>query len=305
MSSVNVTKEPLVSVILPFLNGWPAFEPALRSILNQTYRNWELLLCDDGSKDGSLELARAIHDPRVLVWSDGQSLGLAARLNECIDRAKGSLIARMDADDLSYPRRLERQVAFLDSHPDVDVVGCRMLIFGEDGEPLGKRGLPLHHEGIVANPALGFGLAHPTWMARAEWYGRHRYDPTAIRFEDIELLYRAYRTSRFANLPEILYGYREMRGGLRKRYKTRLGRIRYLNARRGELGMGLLARATAAESVKVVADAFLSATSMRYKMLRGREGRLNAAELAEWRSVFEEESALSSAPLAAPREAGA
>jgi glycosyltransferase involved in cell wall biosynthesis len=291
-------QDPLVSVILPFLNGGPAFEPALGSMLRQSYRNWELLLCDDGSTDGSLELARGLRDPRVTVWSDSKTKGLAARLNECIERARGVYIARMDADDLSYPQRLERQVAFLESHARIDVVGCPMLIFGEEGEPLGRRSAPEDHAGIVANPALGFGLAHPTWMARAAWYRRHRYDPAAVRYEDAELLQRSHTSSQFANLPDLLYGYREMRGGFRKRLKTRLGRIRYLAARRSDLGTGLLLRAAAAESVKTLADAALTATSTRYSMLRRREDPLNALELAEWRNVMA--SATQPASAAAP-----
>lgn len=281
----NPMETPLVSVILPFLNGGPAFEPALRSMLQQTYTNWELLLCDDGSSDGSLELARSLNDPRVTVWSDGKTKGLAARLNECIGRARGAVIARMDADDISYPDRLRQQLDYLVAHPEVDVVGCCMLICGEDGSPIGKRSAPAEHEGIVRTPALGFGLAHPTWMARAAWYRRNLYDPTALRFEDIELLYRALPGSRFANLTQALYGYREMRGGLKKRFKTRLGRIRYLAARRQEFGTGLFVRATIAESVKVVLDAGLTAVSGRYQWLRLREAELTPAELAEWRTV--------------------
>ena len=281
----NPIESPLVSVILPFLNGGPAFEPALRSILGQTYTNWELLLCDDGSTDGSLELACSLKDPRIVVWSDGQTKGLAARLNECIARARGTVIARMDADDISYPDRLRQQVAYLVEHQEVDVVGCAMLICGEDGSPIGKRSAPSEHELIVRAPALGFGLAHPTWMARAEWYRRNPYDPTALRFEDIELLYRSLPGSRFANLTQPLYGYREMRGGLKKRFKTRLGRIRYLAARRHTFGTGLFVKAAVAESIKVVLDAGLTAVSGRYQWLRMRETELTPAELTEWRGV--------------------
>ena len=270
--------------MLPFLNAGSAFAPALLSIQNQTYQNWELLLCDDGSKDGSLELAQSINDPRIKVWSDSQSKGLAARLNECITKAQGPLIARMDADDISYPDRIERQVAFLQSHPNIDLLGCQMLICGEDGEPFGKRRLPLEHHNIIASPALGFGLAHPTWMVRAAWYRQHLYDSTALRFEDVELLYRSYKTSQFANLPEILYGYREMRGGLKKRFKTRLGRVKYLNARSQNRSTAI--KAAAAECIKVAADAVLTTTGSRYKMLRRREEPLTPQELATWNQVL-------------------
>jgi hypothetical protein len=194
----------------------------------------------------------------------------------------------MDADDVSYPDRLRQQCEYLQKHADVEVVGCPMLICGEDGSPLGKRSVPLDHAGIVANPALGFGLAHPTWMARASWYRAFLYDASALRFEDIELLYRAHGRSRFANVPAVLYGYREMRGGFRKRLKTRLGRVRYLCARNRELGKGLFLRATAAEACKVVMDAALAASSTRYQWLRVREEGLSPTEQIEWSNLLEE-----------------
>ena len=288
-NAVN-TGSPLVSVLMPFLNGGDGFKAALQSILNQTYDNWELLLCDDGSSDGSLELARSIRDERITAWSDGKRKGLAERLNECIDRARGEFIARMDADDVSYPERFRCQVEFLSTHPEIDLVGCSMLIFGEDGDSLGKRRLPAKHEQIVANPSLGFGVAHPTWMARAPWFHQHRYDASAVRYEDVELLYRSYKTSRFANLPELLYGYREMRGGFHKRLKTRIGRVRYLHLRHDNSERWTAYRAALMESVRIVSDAVLVAASARYAMLRLREERLSESETANWRNVFDSAS---------------
>jgi glycosyltransferase involved in cell wall biosynthesis len=277
---------PLVTILMPFYNAGKGFKAALTSILNQTYENWELLLCDDGSTDGSLTIARSIRDERVIVWSDGKRKGLAGRLNECIDRARGEFMARMDADDVSYPERFLKQVEFLLSHPEIDLVGCEMLIFGEDGSPLGQRRLPEEHEGIVARPHLGFGLAHPTWMARATWFRKFRYDPAALRYEDAEMLYRSFRSSRFANLPEILYGYREVRGGVWKRLQTRMGRVRYLKTHAGT-GRATYYRAAAAEAVKTVFDAALVATSARYAMLRLREQSLAPEEAGRWRNVFD------------------
>lgn len=284
--------KPLVSVIMPFYNAGAGFQAALRSIQWQTYPNWELLLCDDGSNDGSYELAASLAGPRIHVWSDGKRKGLASRLNECLDRAQGQLIARMDADDISFPQRLVRQVEFLEEHPEVDLAGCSMLIFGEDGAALGVRRGPEEHEQIVKDPSLGFGLAHPTWMVRAEWYRKHRYDPRAIRYEDIELLYRAYPSSRFANLAEALYGYREMRGGFAKRLKTRFGRVRYLRAHQAQHGFGLVARAAVAESLKTASDALISVTGARYAMLRFREQQLTEGDRRMWVQLTESERAM-------------
>jgi glycosyltransferase involved in cell wall biosynthesis len=269
---------PLISILMPFHNPGPAFGAAIRSILAQTYSNWELLLCDDGSTDGSLESARAVADERIVVWSDGDRKGLAGRLNDCIDRAKGEFIARMDADDVSYPERFAKQIAFLMSHPEIDLVGCQMLVFGEDGSPLGQRRLALEHGEIVA---------------RGEWFRKNRYDVNAIRYEDVELLYRACGSSRFANLPEILYGYREMGSGFSKRLKTRMGRVRYLKA---TASRSMYLRSAFTEGWKMLADAALVATSGRYAMLRRRERRLSSAQNAEWESVVEATGILAPEP---------
>ncbi len=278
---------PLVSVMLPFYNAGRFFPLAVRSILEQRHTNLEFLLCDDGSNDGSLEYARQIPDSRVVVWSDGKTKGLASRLNECLGRARGSLIARMDSDDISYPDRLLRQVEFMQRNPEVDLLGCRMLICGEENQPIGKRPLSVDHEAIVAHPALGFGMGHPTWMGRADWYRKHLYDARAIRFEDCEILYRSHPYSRFANLPDILLGYRELRGGFQKRWHSRCGRIRYLRARRQELGTGLYLRAASAEAVRVAMDAGLALTSSRYLMMKLREEKLTGADIAEWQAVLD------------------
>jgi len=278
--------KPLVSIIMPFHNAAATIEAALRSVQGQVLADWEMLLCDDGSSDDSLRRVRQFGDSRFLIWAGGARKGLASRLNECIDHASGQYIARMDSDDICYPQRLAAQVAFLERHRGVHLTGCDMLIFGEGGEPLGRRVLPEDHEAIVAAPALGFGLAHPTWMGRAEWFRQHRYRPAALRFEDVELLYRSYATSRFANVPQVLHGYRELRNGFRKRLKTRIGRVRFLNACSATVGSAVFWKAVAAESCKAVSDATLVMTSLRYQMLRARERKLTSAEGALWREVY-------------------
>src|SRR5882757_9219656 len=108
---------PEITIAMPFYNSAATIELSLRSLLNQTYGDFELLLCDDGSTDKGLAIARSFNDPRIICWSDGRRRHLAARLNECIGRARGDYLARMDADDISYPERFALQVDFLDSEP--------------------------------------------------------------------------------------------------------------------------------------------------------------------------------------------
>ncbi|MEN6301484.1 MAG: glycosyltransferase family A protein, partial [Armatimonadia bacterium] len=117
---------PTVSVGIPFYNSEATLLNSVRSVFAQTFQDWELVLMDDGSTDGSLEVARSIDDPRVRVISDGKNLRLPGRLNALHRVTKGRYIARMDSDDLMHPRRLEEQVALLDERPDVDVVGTLM-----------------------------------------------------------------------------------------------------------------------------------------------------------------------------------
>jgi glycosyltransferase involved in cell wall biosynthesis len=212
---------PVITIAMPFFNSAATLELAIRSILHQSYSDFELLLCDDGSSDRSLAIARSFHDPRVLCWSDGERRRLAARLNQCIDRARGKYLARMDADDVAYPDRFAYQLAFLISHPEIDLCGASAMVFGSRGRPLWRFSPAIEHAAITKSPFRGFPLWHPVWMGRIDWFRRWRYQETAWLAQDQELLLRSYRESRFANLPQVLLGYRRERTSLRKllRYK--------------------------------------------------------------------------------------
>jgi len=201
--------EPAITVLLPVRNAAGTLALALRSVLRQTRGDFEVLVLDDGSTDDSAVVARRSDDPRVRVLSDPVGRGLAHRLNEGIDLARGRYIARMDADDVCFPERFERQARFLDTHPDVDLVGTRAIVFRSDGSVVGLLPYRGAHEALVARPWRGIPLPHPTWMGRREWFSRHRYRvPEVRRAEDQELLLRACATSRYACLEEVLLGYR-------------------------------------------------------------------------------------------------
>src|ERR1700730_5321173 len=112
---------PVLTIGLPMYNAGAFLEPALQSIFAQTFQDWELILVDDSSDDGSTELLRFIHDSRVRLLKNGPRRGLAARLNQIVRAARAPYLARMDADDMLDDSRLERQVNYLRGHPDVDV----------------------------------------------------------------------------------------------------------------------------------------------------------------------------------------
>ena len=164
----------------------------------------------------------------MICWSDGRRLRLAARLNECIDRARGRYLARMDADDIAYPDRLARQLAFLVAHAEVDLCSAGAMVFGKHGRPLWRFSPAPDHAGITRSPFRGFPLWHPLWMGRIEWFRRWRYEESAWLAQDQELLLRSYRLSRFANLPQVLLGYRRERITLKKLLRYKLLHIQYV-----------------------------------------------------------------------------
>ena len=218
---------PLVTIGIPFYNDKDTLLDAIKSIFAQTFEDWELLLVDDGSSDGSLDIVRSVDETRVKVLSDGKNKKLPTRLNQVIDLARGEYIARMDADDLCSPKRIEKQLEFLEKDQSIDLVGTRVAYLDESGTLLGCSSPSESHSEICANPARMFMITHPTVVARRAWYKRNRYDEKAFAAEDFNLWLRTYQYSTFANISDILYYYRLDRYRLnqsfnfRKRFRAR------------------------------------------------------------------------------------
>jgi hypothetical protein len=199
----------MVTVAMPVFNAGDFLRSAVLSIVGQTFTDWELLIIDDGSTDGALQSIRNIDDARIRILRDGENRGLAARLNQCIDMARGRYLARMDQDDVSYPERLRRQVSLLEQDPALDLVAVRAITIDESNRATGMFPGALTHDDICARPWQGFRFPHPTWMGKTEWFRKHRYAVPGPYFcEDQELLLRSYRTSRFATVDETLFAYR-------------------------------------------------------------------------------------------------
>jgi glycosyltransferase involved in cell wall biosynthesis len=126
-----------VSVLMAVHNGERHLRAAVDSILSQTYGNFEFLIIDDGSSDRTAEIVASYTDPRIRSVVMGRNVGLSAALNEGLRLARGRLIARQDADDLSEPRRLERQVSVMSSRSDLALLGSQGVALSEDGRPTG------------------------------------------------------------------------------------------------------------------------------------------------------------------------
>lgn len=284
---VNTDSIPLVSIGMPAFNCRETLAVAIRSILNQTYDNWELLVMEDGSSDGTLEVARCFSDARISVHSDNSHKGLVPRLNQAVEISRGKYFARMDADDVAYPGRLERQVEYLQRHREVDLVGCRMLMFKGDGIAFGYRPTPETHEGICRQPSDGLRIAHATLMGCTSWFRAHPYGPNNPRAEDQVLLLRSHTTSHFACLPEILYGCREDQLLLRKilvgRYGFAKGVLReFLGRRKYFIAVGGVFK----QLCKAHVDVFAVLTGLNYQVLTHRARPLQPESLQRWTQVW-------------------
>jgi glycosyltransferase involved in cell wall biosynthesis len=226
------------------------------SVLSQTFSNFEFLIINDGSTDESgliLDRLRASDSRIRLVHQANQ--GLAATLNSGITMANGRYIARQDQDDISLPARLERQLTYLDAHPEVDLVGCRAVVFRSKGDVVGLLPFAADHEALCVHPWRNIPLPHPTWMGQTSWFRRFRYrSPEVVRAEDQELLLRASTKSRYACLNEVLLGYRQGPFNLSKTLVARrtllVAQLR-LFAERGQLSNALLAIAISGTKVAV------------------------------------------------------
>ena len=233
---------PAVSVVMPVYDAAAYVARAVESILDQTLGDFEFLIYDDGSTDGSIQIVEsyARRDPRIRHFRMRHA-GYAVWLREGVSAANAPLIARMDADDVARRNRLERQVDFLARHPDCCVVGSRVLRIDPDGRPIREGDVPLEHDLIERALLAGRGeaLPHPAaLLRRAALLDAGSYRPEYEPAEDLELFLRLAERGRLANLPEVLLDYRQhvrktssRRGSEQRRMVARI--LREAHERRG------------------------------------------------------------------------
>lgn len=202
----KTNNRPLVSVLMPVYNAQAYIKEAIDSILNQTYTNFEFIIINDGSLDNSVDIIRHYADPRIVFIDNQDNKGLVTVLNHGLDIAKGKYIARMDADDISLPNRLEKQVSFMERHSKVGVLGSWFHIFGGGFDRIEtKLRYPTLKDMIKTSP-----VGHPTAMFRKSVFDKYhvRYDDKWKYAEDYELWIRANKYTQIANLQEVLLEYR-------------------------------------------------------------------------------------------------
>jgi hypothetical protein len=203
-----MTVAPLVSVVMPVYEAEKYLEEAIESILGQTLRDFEFIIVDDGSRDRTaVILARYQQmDGRIRVYQL-ENQGMVASLNRGCHLAKGKYIARMDADDVSLPERFQRQVEYLEAHPEIGVLGTWVEEVDEDGTPLGIWRMPTTPALIGWFLMFGNCIAHPSILMRRDIIGRLGFYRGAVA-EDYDLWARAISVTRIVNLPEVLLRYR-------------------------------------------------------------------------------------------------
>jgi glycosyltransferase involved in cell wall biosynthesis len=202
------TASPRISVVMSVHNGAAYVADAVESVLAQTCRDFELVVVDDGSTDGSREIVAGYRDPRVVLL-DQPHRGLVPSLNRAIRHARGTYVARMDCDDLSLPHRLDRQARHLDDHPEIGILGGWMEFVDAAGRQVRSWRPPVGPGQVAWHLHFSNPLAHSCVMMRRELVlSLGLYDPRAVHSEDYDLWARASLVTKLANLPELLGVYR-------------------------------------------------------------------------------------------------
>lgn len=220
---VNMINSPLVSIIMPVYNGSFYLKEAILSILNQTYKNFEFIIIDDGSTDNSLEIIQEFNDKdNRIQYISRENRGLVFSLNQALGISSGKYIARMDADDISLPNRLLKQVELME-HEFLDICGCHYHIIGENNKFLDSILVPLDHQSLLLYLYHGVPFAHGSVMFRHKFLIKNniKYGENFTFAEDKALWMKMYDLgAKFGNLNEFLFLYREYNKSLSKQRKS-------------------------------------------------------------------------------------
>jgi glycosyltransferase involved in cell wall biosynthesis len=203
-SSLNTA--PKITVLLPVYNCELYVQTAVESILNQTFTDFEFLIIDDASTDGTVSILKKFDDSRIQLIEKPVNSGYTNSLNYGLQIAKGEYIARMDGDDMSYPERFTKQIAYLETHPEVVVCGTAYKILGNDKHIT----LPELHEDIKISLLWGNCISHPSVMIRKKILDDYsiQYDTNKEPAEDYAMWVRLLSIGKLHNLQEVLLEYR-------------------------------------------------------------------------------------------------
>lgn len=220
-----------VSIIMGIYNCASTLAEAIDSIINQTFQDWELIMCDDGSTDETYSIAEKYREElgsKIVLLKNDQNYGLNHTLNRCLKVASGEYIARMDGDDISLPWRLEKELDFLEKHLEYAIVSTPMIYFDEAGDWGRSYAIekPTKKDFIKHTPVF----CHAPCMIRKEAYldvGGYTEDTRMLRFEDVNLWYKLYAKGYYGyNLQEPLYKMRDnLEAARRRSLKSRMNGV--------------------------------------------------------------------------------
>lgn len=213
---------PRVSVVMSVYNGQKYLKESIESILNQTYKDFEFVIINDGSNDNSKKIIESFSNKRIMLISR-ENKGLIFSLNQAIGVAKGQYLARMDADDISDPTRFQKQVEFMDAHPDVALCGTWAKIINQAGHVVGQYKTPTASTQIRRAILFHNPFIHPTVMFRRSIINEiGNYNPHFKNIEDYELWTRIVYKYNTANIGEFLISYRTTKESITQSKKTQM-----------------------------------------------------------------------------------
>lgn len=205
-------KQPSVSVVMTAYNAGEFVATAVESILNQTYQNLELIIVNDGSTDGTGKILRemAKNDRKITLINCRKNRGASEASNLGLVRARGAFMARMDADDISMPDRIEQQVKFLQTHKRVVAVGGQCELIDRAGERIGTKNFPTSHRAIYESLYMFNPIQHPSLMVNTKLLKGNKiiYHTKVLLAHDLEILFHLAQYGELANLDEVVLQYR-------------------------------------------------------------------------------------------------
>lgn len=232
---------PQLSIIMPVYNCEETIIPAVRSILDQSFTDFEFIIVDDGCTDQTIPHIKELADSRIIILSNEENIGLTRSLNKAITRSTGAYIARQDADDISMPGRLEKQITFMDAHPKITVLGTSRATLDHNGHIISTTLLP--EEPDYSSFLKRNCLAHGSIIIRREDLIKAGGYNEVFKFtQDYELWLRIAKDHKIMNLQEPLYGIRrhEKRVTLKKMDQACLFRILARNLSKGKVSKEII-----------------------------------------------------------------
>lgn len=198
-------KNPKITVVLPVYNCALYIEDAIKSLLNQTIQDFEIIVIDDCSVDNTVKIVQTIEDKRIRLILKEQNKGLIDSLNIGFKEAQGKYIARMDGDDISLPDRFQKQLEILENNPDIKACGCWLQEFGYSNKVINHR---KNHDEIVSRLLLSCSMSLCSVMLNRLWVKNYEFDKMKLHVEDYDFWSKMAWSGKFYNIQEVLYNYR-------------------------------------------------------------------------------------------------